>query len=168
VLFRSAESVRELGRRLGAAARGGEVAGHMEERIADVQRAVAGRRRPRVFLAEWLDPPFAPGHWLPELVEAAGGESVLGTPGEHSRETTWAAVADADPELVVLAPCGFDAVRAAREWELATACRVPDPLQGIAVAVDANAFFSRPSPRVAEGVEILARLIHPTAFAAAA
>jgi iron complex transport system substrate-binding protein len=156
-----AGSVRELGRRLGVARRGDEVAARMEERIATVRERVAGRPRRRVFVAEWLDPPFAPGHWLPEMVDAAGGVCVLGDAGAYSQETTWDAVAKAEPELVVLAPCGFDAGRA--ELEAAT-LDLPWPT----VAVDANAYFSRPAPRVAEGVEILARILHPTAFAAAA
>jgi len=156
-----AASVRELGRRLGAAARGEGVARRMEERIDRVRRRAAGLPRRRVFVAEWLDPPFAAGHWLPELVAAAGGIDVLGRVGEPSRETTWAAVTAAQPELIVLAPCGFDATRAAAE---ATGLELPAP----AVPVDANAFFSRPSPRVAEGAEILARILHPEAFSRAA
>jgi iron complex transport system substrate-binding protein len=95
------------------------------------------------------------------MVAAAGGDAVLGRPGESSYETTWAEVEAADPELVVLAPCGFDAARAA-------ASAVPLELPWPTVAVDANAYFSRPSPRVAEGVEILGRILHPAAFAAAA
>jgi iron complex transport system substrate-binding protein len=154
-----ADNVRELGRRLGQPARGVAVARRMEERIERVRERVGGRRRRRVFVAEWLDPPFASGHWLPEMVEAAGGIDVLGRPGEHSVETTWDAVVTAKPELIVLAPCGFDRTRAAAE---AGGLDLPCP----AVPVDANAFFSRPSPRVAEGVEILARILHPAAFAA--
>jgi iron complex transport system substrate-binding protein len=95
------------------------------------------------------------------MVEAAGGIAVLGQAGGYSRETTWDEVAAADPELVVLAPCGFDAERASAE---AASLELPWP----AVAVDANAYFSRPAPRVAEGVEILGRILHPAAFAAAA
>jgi iron complex transport system substrate-binding protein len=156
-----AESVRELGRRLGQPQRGDESARRMDARIDRVRHRVKGRRRRPIFVAEWLDPPFAGGHWLPEMVEAAGGVDVLGRPGEHSFQTTWAAVAAAKPELIVLAPCGFDEERAA-----AGAAVLELPCQ--AIPVDANAFFSRPSPRVAEGVEILARILHSTAFAAAA
>jgi iron complex transport system substrate-binding protein len=156
-----AESVRELGRRLGAHERGDEIAARMTERIDAVRARVAGLSTRRVFVAEWLDPPFAPGHWLPEMVAAAGGLAVLGRPGEPSHETSWAEVAAEEPELVVLAPCGFDATRAAAA---ASSLELPWPT----VAVDANAFFSRPSPRVAEGVEILGRILHPAAFAAAA
>ncbi len=150
-----AESARELGRRLGVAARGDEVASAMLERIDAVHARVAGAPLRPVFLAEWLDPPFAPGHWVPEMIEAAGGSCVLGRAGEPSEATTWAAVAAAAPELVVLAPCGFDALRAAAEARLVpdTACRT--------VAVDANAYYSRPAPRIAAGVEQLGFLLHP-------
>jgi iron complex transport system substrate-binding protein len=156
-----AASVRELGRRLGVPERGDEVASAMDDRIERVRLHVQGLPRPRVFVAEWLDPPFAAGHWLPEMVAAAGGHEVLGRAGEHSFETSWDDVAAANPDLVVLAPCGFDAARAEEEARgLDLPCR--------AVPVDANAFFSRPAPRVAEGVEILARILHPESFAAAA
>jgi iron complex transport system substrate-binding protein len=156
-----ADSVRLLGSRLGVVERANEVAARMEERIERVRAQARGLARRRVFVAEWLDPPFAAGHWLPEMVEAAGGVDVLGRAGEHSFETTWHEVAAGEPEVVVLAPCGFDAVRAAAEAE---SLELPWP----AVPVDANAFFSRPAPRVAEGVEILARILHPESFAAAA
>jgi iron complex transport system substrate-binding protein len=149
-----ADSVRELGRLLGVADRGEAVAGEMLRRIARVRAHTAALPRRRVFVAEWLDPPFAAGHWLPEMVEAAGGVEVLGRAGEPSRGTTWVEVEAAAPELVVLAPCGFDARRAARE---AVGLRLPCP----AVPVDANAFFSRPSPRLAAGVEQLAGILHP-------
>lgn len=148
-----AESVRYLGRELGMEARGCEVAGCMLERIDRVRVSVEGRRRPRVFVAEWLEPPFACGHWIPEMVEAAGGEEVMGRAGERSFTTTWEAVHAAAPELVIAAPCGFDEARAAREAnELDVGCPV--------VAVDADRYFVRPSPSIAEGVEMLARIFH--------
>jgi len=147
------ESVRYLGRELDAAARGEALAGAMLARIARVRAAVAGRTRPRVFLAEWIDPPFACGHWIPEMVEAAGGEEVLGQTGERSVRTTWEAVRAARPELVVAAPCGFDEERSAREAaSIDIGCRV--------VAVDADRYFVRPAPSLARGVEILAGIFH--------
>jgi iron complex transport system substrate-binding protein len=146
-----AESVRYLGRELGAAEKGAALAGEMTERIARVRQAVEGKRRLRVFVAEWIDPPFASGHWIPEMVEAAGGEEVLGRAGERSVRTTWEAVRAARPELVVAAPCGFDEERSAREANLIdVGCPV--------VAVDADRYFVRPSPALARGVEILARI----------
>jgi iron complex transport system substrate-binding protein len=149
-----AESVELVAARLGVPDRGAAVAGEMREAIAATKAGVAELPRRRIFVAEWLDPPFASGHWVPEMVEAAGGEEVLGRPGEASFSTSWEAVRAAEPELVVVAPCGFDARRAAQE---AAGLDLPAP----AVAVDANAYYSRPSPRVVDGVRQLAYLLHP-------
>lgn len=144
---------------LGADERGREVVAEMDATMDGVERRVDGRARRRVFVAEWLDPPFAAGHWIPEMVTLAGGEDVLGHAGAKSYPTTWDAVREQRPELVVLAPCGFDHMRAARE-----AARLPE-LGCRVVAVDANAYFARPAPRVADGVAQLAHLIHPEAAA---
>jgi len=152
-----AESVRHLGRELGAAAEGELLANDMTSRIARVRQRVEGLRRPRVFVAEWIDPPFASGHWIPEMVEAAGGTEVLGKAGTRSFRTTWEEVRAADPELVVAAPCGFDEERAARE---ASSIDVTCPV----VPVDADRYFVRPSPSLARGVEILARIFHGIDF----
>jgi iron complex transport system substrate-binding protein len=147
-----AESVRIVARRLGAEERGEAVAGEMEARIAATARAVAAAAP--VFVAEWLDPPFAAGHWLPEMVSAAGGEDVLGRSGQPSFPTTWDEVFAAAPDVIVAAACGFDAARIAVEAAgMAFPCRT--------VAVDANAHYSRPAPRLSEGVEQLAHLLHP-------
>jgi iron complex transport system substrate-binding protein len=156
-----AGSVRELAAALGVPDRGEAVARRLLERVAAVRERVAGLPERRVFVAEWLDPPFAAGHWIPEMVAAAGGRDVLGRAGEPSRPTTWDEVAAAAPELVVLAPCGFDARRAAQE---ASGLELPWP----AVPVDANRYFARPAPALADGVEQLARILHPEAFTAAA
>jgi iron complex transport system substrate-binding protein len=162
-----AGDIRSLATELGVAERGAVVAARLEARIEAVRARVAGLRRRRVFLAEWLDPPFVCGHWLPEMVAAAGGVDVFGRAGEPARETSWEEVVAAGPELVIAAPCGFDSARAAVEWS-----RVRDSYAALsgydAVPVDANAFFARPSTRVADGVEQLARLFHPGAFARAA
>jgi iron complex transport system substrate-binding protein len=148
-----AESVRYLARELGVADRGEELAGAMIRRIERVRQAVAGKKRPRVFVAEWIDPPFACGHWIPEMVQAAGGDEVMGRAGERSVPTTWDAVRAAQPELVIAAPCGFDEERSAREAAgIAGDCPV--------VAVDADRYFVRPAPSLARGVEILARIFH--------
>jgi iron complex transport system substrate-binding protein len=149
-----AESVGTLADRLGVPRRGAEVAAEMRAAIDEVRRRVAGRPRKRIFVAEWIDPPFAAGHWLPEMVASAGGEDVLGRAGEPSFTVTWDDVEAARPELVVVAACGFDAVRGAAE---ARGAELPSP----AVAVDANAYFSRPAPRVADGVRQLGFLLHP-------
>jgi iron complex transport system substrate-binding protein len=149
-------SVLLLADRLGVRERGRAVVDEMRRRIAAVQAAVAGRRRPEIFVCEWSDPVFAAGHWVPEMVEAAGGHDVLGRAGASSYTSTWDAVIERAPELVVLACCGMDAERAARE---ATLPELPMRV----VAVDANAYYSRPSPRIAAGVEQLAHLMHPGA-----
>jgi iron complex transport system substrate-binding protein len=148
------DSVRELAAHLGVAGAGEQVVTRMDETIGRVRERVAGLERVRVFVAEWLDPPFAAGHWVPEMVAHAGGHEVLGIAGQASFPTTWEAVLERRPELVVLAPCGFDAVRTAREADL-------PPLSCRVVAVDANAYFSRPAPRIADGIAQLAFLLHP-------
>ena len=149
-----ADSVRTLATRLGVAVRGDEIATRMLEDVESVAVTVRGRPRRRVFFAEWVEPPFCAGHWLPEMVASAGGEDVLGLPGQPSRSTTWDAVLALEPELVVLGPCGFGAEEA---FERAAGLRLPCP----AVAVDGDAYFSRPAPRLAQGVHQLAHLFHP-------
>ena len=152
-----AQSVVTLGAALGVVAKGEQVANQMLERIEKVRRAVAGRKRPRVFIAEWLDPPFASGHWIPEMVEAAGGIEVLGKPGVPSVTTSWQAVREAHPDIVVFAPCGFDEVRAAKE--ASALAHEFDPRWQTA-CVDADRFFARPAPSIADGVEQLAKIFH--------
>jgi iron complex transport system substrate-binding protein len=136
---------------------GEQVASRMLSRIESVRRAVAGKSRPRVFIAEWLDPPFASGQWIPEMVEAAGGIEVLGKPGLPSTTTTWQAVRGAKPDIVVFAPCGFDEIRAAREAKILS--HEIDPSWQTA-CVNADRFFARPAPSIADGVEQLAEIFH--------
>src|SRR6185437_431336 len=112
---------------------------------------VRGMPPPRVFFAEWLEPPFCAGHWLPEMIDWAGGEDVLGRPGEPSPATTWETVFALDPELIIVGPCGFGVEEAAARAEaIEWPCR--------AVAVDGDGYFSRPAPRLADGVRQLAQL----------
>jgi len=129
-------------------------------RIDRVRLAVRGARRPRVVALEWLDPPFAAGHWTPQLIEYAGGEDVLGFAGESSEERSWEEVAAAEPDLVLVMPCGYDAQIAHREAEMHR-----DELArlgaGEVIAVNAAAYFSRPGPRIVDGLELLASIIHP-------
>jgi iron complex transport system substrate-binding protein len=148
------EGVVTLAELLHVRQRGESVVAEMRRKIAAVREQV-GEADPRpVFVAEWLDPPFAAGHWVPEMVALAGGHDVLGRPGAPSYPTSWETVAELRPELVVAAPCGFDHERAARETRLpALDCR--------AVAVDSNAYYARPAPRIADGIAQLAFLIHP-------
>jgi iron complex transport system substrate-binding protein len=146
--------VLDLAELLGVRERGRAVVAQMEATIAAVQERIAGAPVPAVFVAEWLEPPYAAGHWIPEMVELAGGREVLGRAGAPSYPTTWEAVRELRPELVVVAPCGFDHDRAATEASL-------PPLGCRAFAVDSNAYYARPAPRVADGVAQLAFLIHP-------
>jgi iron complex transport system substrate-binding protein len=130
-------------------------------RRADVVRlAVRGAPRPRVAALEWLDPVFVAGHWTPQLIEMAGGEDVVGFAGEPSREATWEEIAAAQPEVVIVMPCGYDAARALVEAE-----DFGERLRSLGadqiVAVNASAYFSRPGPRLVDGVELLAHILHP-------
>ena len=130
-------------------------------RRADVVRlAVRGAPRPRVAALEWLDPVFVGGHWVPQLIEMPGGEDVLGFAGEPSRRATWEEVAAAQPEVVIVMPCGFDAERALTESdEHAGKLRALGADQ--AYAVNASAYFSRPGPRLIDGIELMAHILHP-------
>jgi iron complex transport system substrate-binding protein len=132
------------------------------ERIEEVELQIAGDPRPRVAALEWLDPVYVGGHWVPQMIELAGGDDVLGLPGEKSRTAEWAELEAAAPEIVISMPCGLYAEQAAaetmrhRERLAALGARV--------VAVDAAAYFSRPGPRLVDGVELLGHIIHPDAF----
>jgi len=149
-----ADSVRTLASHLGVAARGDEIAARMLATVARVAASVAGLPRRRVFFAEWIDPPFCAGHWLPEMIALAGGADTLGRAGQPSRTTTWDEVRVSEPELVIIGPCGFGVDEAAvRAADLALECP--------AIAVDGDAYYSRPAPRLADGVRQLASLLHP-------
>jgi iron complex transport system substrate-binding protein len=129
-------------------------------RIDRVRLAVRAAKRPRVAALEWLDPPFAAGHWTPQLIEYAGGQDVLGFAGEPSEQRTWEEVAASQPDIVIVMPCGYDAEIAHREAEMHR-----DELAALGadevVAVNASAYFSRPGPRIVDGLELLARILHP-------
>jgi len=149
-----ANTVRVLGARMGGADRAETIAGEMLAAIEQTAASVRGAPRRRVFFAEWIEPPFCAGHWLPEMIELAGGSDVLGRAGEPSRMTTWKAAIAREPELVVIGACGFDAGESAAR---AAGLDLPCP----AVAVDGDAYYSRPAPRLADGVAQLAHLLHP-------
>jgi iron complex transport system substrate-binding protein len=159
------ESVLTLGSSTGRADAAEELVAGLRARLAAVDAAVAGMRRPRTLVLEWTQPPFAPGHWVPEMVHHAGGFGVLGAAGDKSFRTTWDAVAAAGPEVVVAAPCGYHLDGAA---DLAADLVARDVLPtGIPVwAVDANASFARPGPRLVDGIEALAGILHPEAVGA--
>jgi iron complex transport system substrate-binding protein len=154
------DSIQVLGQATGHALEAAALVEAQRARLDAVRDRVAGRSRPRVMLLEWTDPPYAPGHWVPEMVEAAGGECLLGKPGAKSERVLWESIHEAEPEVVVVAPCGFDLPGAQRlADELVASGVLPT---GVRVhAVDANAAWARPGTRLVDGVEELAALLHP-------
>jgi len=152
--------VRTLAEATDSRERGLELVADAAARTDRVKLAVRRRPRPRVAALEWLDPVYAAGHWTPQLIELAGGEDVLGLMGEPSQTVSWDAVAAAEPEIVVVMPCGYDAPRAHAEgvtYLSELAALKPRRI----VAVDASAYFSRPGPRLIDGLELLAHILHP-------
>jgi len=153
-----------VGAATGRAAAAEELVAGLERRLAAVRARVAGRPRPRVAALEWFDPPFAGGHWVPEMIEIAGGEDALNRPGEGSRRLGWEEVAAADPEVIVAMPCGYDAAGAQAQIDLVAGRpewrRLRAVQAGRVAAVDANGCFSRPGPRLVDGVERLAAIVH--------
>ncbi len=153
-------SVKLLGDATGQQDHAQSIVAGLMMRLAAVERLVAGRPRPRTLVLEWTHPPFAPGHWVPEMVDRAGGTNVIGAPGEKSFRTTWPDALAGRPELVVVAPCGYHLDGAADlAATLVAEAELPD---GIPVwAVDANASFARPGPRLVDGIEALAAIFQP-------
>lgn len=150
------DSIRTLGAATGHDDEALALVANLRARLDEVSRAVAGRATPRVLVLEWTDPPFAPGHWIPEMVTLAGGESALGVAGERSERVDWAAVRACRPDVIVVAPCGYGVTDSARLGQ-----EILDHLPDVPVwAVDANASFARPGPRLVDGVEALAALVH--------
>ena len=152
------DSIVLLGRATGRNEAAAELVASLRLRMAAVWRSTMGRSRPRVAVLEWTDPPYAPGHWIPEMVELAGGENVLGTAGQKSVRITWEDLHAARPDVVVVAPCGFDQTGAqAQADRLVAEGLLPD---GVRVhAADADGRWVRPGPRLIDGVEELATLL---------
>ena len=151
-----------VGQRTGAADRAERLVRGLRERLATVAGRVAGRPRPRVAVVEWVDPPFAAGHWIPDLVTAAGGEPVAARPGSRSATLSWPDIAAADPDLILVAPCGYDLA-----GTVAQAAAVTAALPGLPVwAINADALVVRPGPRLVGGVEAIAAILHPAAVPA--
>ncbi|HEX4482641.1 MAG TPA: cobalamin-binding protein [Solirubrobacteraceae bacterium] len=152
--------VRTLAEATGTRDRGVDLIADVAGRVDRVKLAVRSCPRPRVAALEWLDPIFVAGHWTPQMIELAGGEDVLGLAGEHSEVVSWEAVAAARPQVVVVMPCGYDAQRAHEE-----AVRYERELAALdaerIVAVNASAYFSRPGPRLIDGIELLGHVLHP-------
>jgi iron complex transport system substrate-binding protein len=149
-----------LGDATGVADRAIQLREELELRLERLREAVEGAARPRVLALEWLDPPFIGGHWVPEMIEIAGGEDVLGVAGEKSRTAEWEELSTAAPEVIVAMPCGWNAAQARAEVE-AHAAEVAAIGAERIWSVDAAASFSRPGPRLVEGTELLGHLLHP-------
>jgi iron complex transport system substrate-binding protein len=162
------EDAARIGEALGRGKETAEKLSTLRERLARVEEAVAGLPSPRVGCIEWLDPPFSAGHWVPEMVSLAGGEDLFSRPGEPSVRLSWDEVFGAAPEVLVLMPCGFGVERTVHEAralpEVPGWGELPAVESGRVWAVDANSYFSRPAPRLVEGVEILAHILHPGAL----
>jgi len=157
------DSILAVGERTGVPERATRLVGELRARLARTAAAVAGRRRPQVAVIEWVDPPFTAGHWIPDLVSAAGGEPVAARPGAPSVPVSWADIAAAAPELIIVAPCGYHLPGAIEQAEAAARA-----LPGVPIwAIDADGIVVRPGPRVIDGVEAIASIIHPGAVPAA-
>jgi iron complex transport system substrate-binding protein len=158
-------NVRLVAEAAGRASEAARVIGVLESRVVAVERAVAGRARPRVLCLEWLDPPYPGGHWVPEMVEYAGGIDVLGKVRVPSVPVTWDAVLATQPDIAVIMPCGYGAEKAASEYAAAPLPKgwadLPAVRSGRVFCVDGSSYFSRSGPRLVDGIEILAGLLHP-------
>jgi iron complex transport system substrate-binding protein len=155
--------VRTLAQATDRREQGETLVGELAARIDRVKLAVRTQPCPRVAALEWLDPVFVAGHWTPQLIELAGGEDVLGLPGEPSQEISWEMLAASAPDVLVVMPCGYDEQRAHAE-ALAYAHELAGVNAKRVVAVNASAYFSRPGPRLVDGLELLALLLHPAHF----
>jgi iron complex transport system substrate-binding protein len=166
------DSIVEVGAVTDATGQAADVTADLQARIENVRHAVAGAGLPRVLALEWLDPPFAPGHWVPEMIEIAGGENLAGTAGSHSTQTNWGALKDLDPDTLIIMPCGYDLAATKRDAD-ATRARLRDVApraidSSRAYIVDGSAYFNRSGPRFVIGIEILAGLLHPDVYASPA
>ena len=164
------DSILLVGEHTGRRATAAAVVGSLEHRIGSVrQRLEEVEREPGVVCLEWLDPPMVAGHWVPEMVKLAGGRDLLGQPGAPSFTVTWEDVLAASPEVLVLMPCGYDLAGARAVatdlGQVPGLLDTPAVASGRVYAVDASSYFSRPGPRLVTGLEILAGILHPAAFA---
>src|SRR5690348_16079213 len=165
------DNVRELGAATGRTAEAEVLIADREEQLAQLHKRIETvAERPRVFCMEWLDPVFASGHWVPELVTLAGGSDELGKAGGESVRISWSDVVNYAPEVLIIMPCGFNLQQTMRQiWNVfgsreSEFHKLPAVRNGRVYAVDANSYFARPGPRVVEGAEILAQIIHPEVF----
>jgi iron complex transport system substrate-binding protein len=158
--------IREIGEAVGCASRAQALASSLAESVSAIEHAMSEvAKRPRVLCLEWFDPPYCGGHWVPEMVRIAGGIDLFGREGEPSFPITWEQILERAPDVIVLMSCGYDLERNAAVWKTSQrpACwnALPAVEAGRVYAVDANAYFSRCGPRLADGVALLADLLHP-------
>ena len=170
------ENIKTVGELCGIADKAEEVVKNLQNRLDKIKSRIeeyeinskSKIQKPKVFMLEWLEPPFAPGHWTPEQVEIAGGECLLGSAGEKSVMTTYEAIFETQPEIMVLTPCGYytaDILRQLKQTEFPSNWNeIPAVKNGNVRALDASSYFSRPAPRVVDGAEILAKIFHPEIF----
>jgi iron complex transport system substrate-binding protein len=160
------DTIITIGEATGTKEKAIEITDKLKARVERVRSQLENERdRPRVFCLEWLDPPFVGGHWVPEMVEIAGGENGLGKAGEPSFKATWEEIAEFAPQMLFIMPCGFDIDKTIDELDAVTSkdewFSLPATNKGEIYIVDANSYFSRPGPRIVDGLEILAKAIHP-------
>jgi iron complex transport system substrate-binding protein len=162
------ETIVVAGRMLDREDRANEIAAALRARVDAVRRTALRLPSIRVLALEWSDPAFAGGHWIPDMVEAAGGTNLLTTKGEPARQVTWREIRDATPEVVLFMPCGYyleeAEEEAARLYANPEFADTPAAREGSVFAVDASAYFSRPGPRIVDGLEIMAWAVHPDAY----
>jgi iron complex transport system substrate-binding protein len=162
------ESVTKMGEILGCNQKAKKITESLEKRISNIKQVITNDI-PKVLAIEWIEPFFTAGHWVPEMIEIAGGHNMISETGEHSRRLEIKEILESNPDIIILMPCGFDIQRTVREyhkilknnesWNSLNAVK-----KGKIFAVDANSFFSKPSIRTVEGIEILAKIIHPEKF----
>ena len=162
------DSVIELGKKLGKEHRANEITKSLKKRIENI-RKINKIKNPKILAIEWIEPFFTAGHWVPEMIQIAGGKNMISKTGEHSRRLNMDEISKSNPDIIILMPCGFDTHRIVTEyakilehdesWNALNAVR-----NNQIFAVDANSFFSKPSIRTVEGIEILAKIIHPEIF----
>ncbi len=161
-------SVTELGKILGKKTKAKEIIDSLEKRIQNVKK-IQNNKKPRVLAIEWIEPFFTAGHWVPEMIQIAGGINMISKIGEHSRRLDFKEVAESDPDIIIMMPCGFDTKRTISEYNnILKENKKWNSLRAVKnnqiFAVDANSFFSKPSIRTIEGLEILAKIIQPGKF----
>ena len=163
------ETIITVGKLTGKEVEARTVVGDLSERLSEIwQKLEFVARKPKVMMLEWLEPPFAPGHWVPEQVETAGGICVMGKAGDRSITTTYQAIRESEPDVMVLIPCGYreeDVIKQLAATKFPANWRsIPAIINGEVWTLDASSYFSRPGPRVVDGVEILAKILHPSIF----